>query len=302
MNKIDTSPSPTSKAETEISAFCATLDSKTEFRCEHISVLADILVRYMPDIIDKAREMLVSGKSDLQIRLTGEKPKLLKNGISHSERLLASAILLGMTTAIGFNPYALAQERSGALVHDVHPEPGSENSVSSMGTVDFALHSDCACLERDIRPELLSLTCLVDETSTETKIAALSDVFKLLSTETIDVLASPNFIHKAPESFFGSIREHTGSILDRIDGQWEIKIATHNCQPLTPRAKRALQILVEQASKVSRPYRWSPGDLLMLNNRKCLHGRGPIINGNRHLLRCYGTRAHACGTVLNLDS
>ena len=147
---------------------------------------------------------------------------------------ISELVLLGMTHALDFNPFGFLQEKNGALVHEIVPLEGNEYTVSSNGIVEFKLHADGAYLPREIRPQTLTLLCLNNESGTDTKLVSLESVIRELSAETIDTLSSKSFVHTSPTTFeVGESSQVTGSVLDKVDGYWELKIATHNCKPIS---------------------------------------------------------------------
>ena len=265
-----------------------------------LRTLGDRTRECAPDLVEQVRRQLAAGASCMALRTAGAPLTSCLNAADGAGRMLGAATLLGLNMAVGFHPFGFRQERAGALIHDVLPEPGAEARVSSSGRVQFDLHADCAYLDRALRPEILAFICLHDETGTETEIATLADVLEELSEDIVHQLALPDYIHRAPASFSGEPRERLSSIIDRVDGHWEIKVATHSCEPRTEGARHALGALIESARKHRQACRWAPGQILMLKNRECLHGRRAIRPGARHLLRCYGSTTQAPGAIVDL--
>lgn len=213
---------------------------------------------------------------------------------------ISELVVLGMTHALGFNPFSYLQEKNGALVHEIVPLEGKKNTASSNGIVEFKLHTDGSYLPREIRPATLTLLCLNNESGTDTKLMSLESVIRELSAETIDTLSSNSFIHTPPTTFeVGESSQIVGSILDKVEGHWEMKIATHNCKPIHKKAEKALEQFIQVSDQKAFSHAWKIGDLLMFNNFRCLHGRGKIA-GKRWLQRCYGSRLVKTASVLNL--
>jgi hypothetical protein len=267
-----------------------------------LRTLGDRTRECAPELVEHVRQQLATGASCIALRTSGAPLPSSLNTADGPARMLGASTLLGLNMAVGFHPFGFRQERAGALIHDVLPEPGAEAKVSSSGRVRFDLHADCAYLDRALRPEVLALICLHDETCTETEIATLADVLEELSEDIVHQLALPNYVHRAPDSFSGKPRERLSSIIDRVDGHWEIKVATHSCEPRTAGARHALGALIESARKHRQVCRWAPGQILMLKNRECLHGRRAIRPGARHLLRCYGSTTQAPGAIVDLEA
>ena len=214
---------------------------------------------------------------------------------------VSEAILLSSTLACGFNPYGYKQEKNGLLVHEIAPTKQLLHSISSGGVEEFLADVDGAYLPRMLRPEVLSLICLNNEASTAARISRIDDILNSLSSSDIDLLCSPLFTHESPTTFSSDgVRHTTSSILDRIDGTWEVKVATHSSVALTKEAQEALCQFREVTKLVSKSVHWEPGDLMIFSNRRCLHSRAKI-NGQRWLQRCYGSSFVPLGEVVDLS-
>jgi hypothetical protein len=210
--------------------------------------------------------------------------------------------LLGITAVSGFNPFSFLQEKKGKIIHEVIPKGDCGNSVSSDGSVEFKLHADGAYLNRLTRPEVLSLMCLNNESKTHTNLILIDDIIRSMEASDINVLSSLNYIHISPETFktkLGSCKVKS-SIIDRVDGFWEVKVATHNTEPCTEEARLALEKFIEMASFKANTIYWEPGDLVLFSNLRCLHGRG-AVTGKRWLKRCYGSKSLSLASVVDLN-
>jgi L-asparagine oxygenase len=224
----------------------------------------------------------------------------------HNMRLkkswISELVVLGVTQALKFNPYGFQQEKDGALIHEVIPIKGKEDEASSNGITEFKLHNDGAYLSRDVRPETLTLLCLNNDANTDTKLVRLQSIIEGLKSTTVDILSSNNFVHAPPTTFeVNQNMSSRSSILDKIDGMWESKIATHNCQTQLPNSKikKAIDEFIGVAELKAFSHAWRVGDLLIFNNLRYLHGRGEI-SGKRWLQRCYGSSRISCAAAVNL--
>ncbi len=202
---------------------------------------------------------------------------------------------------IGFNPFSFLQEKEGALVHQIFPTRGLANSSSSNGRIEFKPHVDGAYLDRAIRPETLSLICMNNDAKTSTILTSIDDILNKLNGDGISLLSSSEFIHISPETFGlkNGFEKTKSSILDKLDGNWEVKIAIHNTEPCSPKSKWALDKFIAASSMPSTSINWLPGDFVIFNNFRCLHGRSEI-RGKRWLKRCYGSKHILPGTVIDL--
>lgn len=215
-------------------------------------------------------------------------PQTPENGVRPSGKTSVSeGVLLGMVAALGYNPIAYTQEKNGALVHEIAPVTSKASSVSSNGVVSFDFHTDGSHLGRRLRPHVLALLCLRDTGKTPTKLARLGDVLERMDEDDILELMQNKFIHTPPETFGGMSPIH-GPVLYRRDDKIEVAVSTHNVEPKTKRAQAALEAFRRRTEDCHQQVQWSPGDMVIFNNLRCLHARGQIT-GDRWLQRCYGT-------------
>lgn len=277
--------------------------SKYSISEETIKNSALIAEKYIPNLKEMRADIkLKDGYSLLRGCPIDEENELPYSDTRSKKTWISELVVLGVTQSLQFNPYGFKQEKNGALVHEVIPIKGKENEASSNGIAEFKLHTDGAYLPREIRPETLTLLCLNNDSDTDTKLVNLQSVIKSLKTTTVDILSSNNFVHIPPTTFeVNQSMNSESSVLDRIDGMWELKIATHSCQPQlsTSKIKKAIDEFIEVAELKAFSHDWQVGDLLVFNNFRCLHGRGKI-SGKRWLQRCYGSSKINPATVINL--
>lgn len=219
----------------------------------------------------------------------------------YSKGFISELALMGVTKACGLTPFSYLEEKNGALVHEITPiEKDNNQSISSEGTIEFDFHTDGAYLPRSIRPHSLSLICLEDQKRTGTNLVRINDIIHQLSSESRSILFQPRFAHVAPETFHVKNKYITNSVLDLVDGHYEIKVALHSITALDTSALEALNELKQLTKEILTTKEWHSGDLLIFNNLRCLHGRGEI-KGKRWLQRCYGTYTFDQSTIVQLN-
>ncbi|HGE0767481.1 TPA: TauD/TfdA family dioxygenase [Salmonella enterica subsp. enterica serovar Typhimurium] len=235
--------------------------------------------------------------NNVPIDLTLPPPPL--NGLRPYDKGYVSELALsGITGALGYNIFSYEQEKKGSFFHEITPIQGKEKTKSSNGVVDFSFHTDAAYLDHKIRPEVLALICLNNECNTGTQIVSLDLLLKALDTSTINILKSNNFIIRSPDSFDVKQESQTAILYENND-RTEIQLSIEVTKPLTEKAKRSLIELTEVANQTADTLMWKPGDFLIFNNRRTLHGR-KAIQGVRWLQRCYGSRMIPAFTKINL--
>lgn len=202
--------------------------------------------------------------------------------------------LLGTLAVSGHEVFAYLEEKEGALVHEVVPIQGLENSNSNAGRSKFGYHTDNASLKRSYRPEGIMLICLRN-CGAITWFAPLSDAMEAIDPYYIDILCSSRFRVRTPESF----NQHGGKIIiseprpifnQNSQGQYEVAVALYSAQLSNnddEEAQMALNALRNVLKPpVARQIILEPGDLFAFSNVLGFHSRDSVI-GDRWLQRAY---------------
>ncbi|MFP8779791.1 TauD/TfdA family dioxygenase [Hydrogenophaga sp. RWCD_12] len=204
---------------------------------------------------------------------------------------LTSAVLVGLTRALGLHHFGYPEEKKGAILQDVHPIAGWENTLSNAGRVHFNLHVESPFLPRAARPEAAALMAINNDARTATRVAVVADINARLPQKTLEVLRQPLFSYGQDDSFEingYALETPRSPFLKTIDGYEESRCAiftnTH-----TPEAGKALTEWLSAAEAEAVDVVLEPGDMLVFNNYRCIHGRG-AVEGKRWLQRVYGSR------------
>lgn len=214
-------------------------------------------------------------------------------GHNTSGNLLLAAEMLGSMTGY-------ADEKNGALVHEVHPVRGEETRIENTGSVNFGFHTENA--HHPLRPDFLGLLCLRQDHDRigVTRVSSIRDAVSDLSPQTIAVLRAPRFRSLYPTSFTrGASGERPSSaphpIISGEAPDYFMRFDLDNTYALDDDGKAALEELNSALDHNRREVLLEPGDLAVINNHVAAHGRSgftPRYDGqDRWLRRFYSLRA-----------
>ncbi len=199
------------------------------------------------------------------------------------------------------DPFGFLPELSGRVIQSIHPVPGFEAVQISVGSeAELEMHVETAF--SDDRADHVAILCLRSDHDGRagTTVASVDDMLTCLTRRDIGVLHEPRFRTKVDASFqLGS--DHPGEqwvgpirVLTGPPGRTELRVDFAETEGDDPEAEAALDSFARAARSMRRTLRMVPGDLLVLDNRRVVHGRTrfvPRYDGlDRWLLRMFLTR------------
>ncbi|MGW5059450.1 TauD/TfdA family dioxygenase [Streptomyces sp. NPDC004096] len=184
-----------------------------------------------------------------------------------------AAQLMAFACGLG-EPMAFRAEKSGALVQDVVPVPGQEQVQGNVGSVELMMHNENAFHRH--RPDYVLLMCLRadHERVAGLSTASIREALHLLPEDVRARLARPEYTTQAPPSFGAgeeAAPDHPVLHGDPLDCDIRVDFAATTGR--TAQAGAALTALSAALASVHRTLRMLPGDLAVVDNRVCLHGR-----------------------------
>lgn len=218
-----------------------------------------------------------------------------KGSVQREATIPAGALML-VTSALG-DPIAFRPEKSGAMVHDVVPVPGSEAFQGNEGSVLLSLHTENA-FHAD-RPDYVLLLCLRadHEQVAALRTVSVRQVGRAIPDPLREALASAEYVTDAPPSFgsaSGAGRSVPHAVLGGAPDDPDLLVDFAATQPQTPRAAAALRDLRDLLAEHAVNHYLRPGDLAVVDNAVTVHGRSgftPRYDGrDRWLQRSFATR------------
>lgn len=221
----------------------------------------------------------------------GRPATLPGHGTAGSMMLVAE--LLG--TMIGY-----ADEKGGALVHDVQPLPGEETRIEGSGAVPFDFHIEN--VHHPLRPDFIGLLCLRQDHDgvAATRIASCREAAELLKPDTLEILRQCQFYSYYPGSFTRDLKAEPlpagpHPVIFGPEDKPFLRFNSHNTISMTKAGRAALRELSEALEDVCHDVVLRPGDFAIIDNNVAAHGRSafaPRYDGqDRWLRRCYAIRS-----------
>ncbi len=202
---------------------------------------------------------------------------------------ITSFVLTALLDALNLTIFGYRQEKDGALYHDLHPIPGAEQTYSNAGRVPFSLHTENPYLPRAARPTVLAIAGINNDSNTETLVVPVARITERMPADIRAALERDEFTFRQSDSFqlngYDVHRRNT-AILCKRDGFDEFRWAITSRES-TAQGARAIEWVKAMYEDVSTRVAVQPGQALVFNNHRCLHGRG-AVEGRRWMKRVYG--------------
>ncbi|MDQ2708896.1 MAG: TauD/TfdA family dioxygenase [Actinomycetota bacterium] len=231
---------------------------------------------------------------------------------THMDMSLEAHVTTGLLALVAENLGSLlgyADEKHGALIHDVLPVRGEETRIENSGSVSFDFHTEN--VHHPLRPDYLALLCLRQDHDGvgATRVASVRNARRMLDDAQMEVLRRPEFRGLYPTSFTrGQQSERPRSqphpvVFGPADAPF-MRFNSHNTEAATPEGARALRLLTEALEHVCHEVVLLPGEMVIVDNHVAAHGRSaftPRYDGHdRWLRRCYATNSlpHWVGTMM----
>lgn len=172
-------------------------------------------------------------------------------------------------------PTAYKQEQDGRLIQHIFPIQKTESTqISSSSKIDLELHTETAF--HPYAPAYVLLMCLREDLNAATTFAIVDDIISSLDEETIFYLKEPLFITAIDDSFRTHGEANKNILLPILTDTPEgvnICFDEFFMRGKTFQAQEALDKLLEAIKNHTQQITLQTGDVLILDNRKLVHGR-----------------------------
>lgn len=185
-------------------------------------------------------------------------------------------ILLTLASSLG-TVVSYREQRAGQILNNILPVPGSEDEISSQGSRStLGLHRECTFSE--VGPDFIGLYCHRGGEVATTVVSA-ARMQANLSERQWQILSAPRFVTPLPPTFCRGgqpstlLPPHRLFLGQRENPEIRVDMTlTRGADPEAEEALEALRTIACDADVLER-ITLHPGDVLFLDNRKCLHGR-----------------------------
>jgi L-asparagine oxygenase len=247
-----------------------------------VKVARDVARRFPPSLVDAiasfASDPGPAGALLLRGVPTGDVPPTPASPTAPTVKDLRSEqVLLAVARALG-EPVGYLPEHGGSIVQNLVPtqaDVGRQTSTSS--GVDLAFHTETAFHPHG--PRYLLLLCLRGDPEAATTLASIDDLLPALDVATVEELRRHHFRTAVDESFGGTPGLPHGPARPVLGGPdehpwlcWDEELTTGE----TAAARAALVELRRVVAERRREVVLADGDLLVVDNRRCVHGRRPF--------------------------
>ncbi|MCU1352351.1 MAG: L-lysine 3-hydroxylase [Acidimicrobiales bacterium] len=187
---------------------------------------------------------------------------------------MSELALLTVARALG-QPVGFAPEHGGRLIQDLLPTvDGAQEQTSTSSAVELEFHTETAFHPH--RPRYLLLLCLRGDPAAVTLLCSVRQVVDQLPLAVRHALSEPRFRTGVDESFTGHRAQRRGRLVPVLSGHPDRPTLTFDADLMAgidPEAADALATFRDLALERRIGVVLEPGDLLVVDNHACIHGR-----------------------------
>ncbi len=207
---------------------------------------------------------------------------------------IAEACLAAVGHLVG-HAFAHAQICKGDLFHNIAPVPGEEHAPSGESSKStLRMHTDGA--SHPMPPDALLLWCHKGDKRAATTIVSGAEVLDRMDPRDREQLRSTSFRHQLDYEFHLAHSDAHTDPHPVFEGDGEALRVTYDAdfiRPFPTVSAGLLKRLEDTMVRAAEHVFLEPGDLLVIDNRRAIHGRTkftPHYDGRDRWLQCLYTR------------
>lgn len=190
----------------------------------------------------------------------------------------------------------IKHEKEGDIIMKIKPDPleSKASTPAYNNGVKFDLHSELPYVH--LPPDYIALLCMCNEQKIGTNISDVDTILEKLDRSTIDLLSDKAYKVLIPPHFghTNSHSERRPMISRNANGMYDLHVRFDGILCDTNEHRVAVEKLKTVADENIKEVTTRPGQILVINNRRSLHGRRAITsdarNSRRELRRIYISR------------
>ncbi|HWF36014.1 MAG TPA: TauD/TfdA family dioxygenase [Solirubrobacteraceae bacterium] len=277
-------------------------DASTEIDDHELLVNAEVAARRAsPDLVAALVHFRLQGSRDGILLLRGlpideplpatpDRGAFTGSWLELSRSTISQLVVMSMLGDV----ISYADEKDGRLIQDICPIPGAEELQENTGSALLELHTEDGFHPN--KPDFLSLLALRSDHAGEAMTVAcgIRAVLPDLDEAVLDVLRQPLYRIRLASSFVGNgVKRYSPPmpVLSGCPHDPELCVDFHAMEAMTPGAAYAFEDLRERMLDSLVGVALAPGEMLIVDNRKAVHGRtgfAPRYDGeDRWLRRCF---------------
>jgi L-asparagine oxygenase len=269
---------------------------------EELLATAEVCCRYLPaELVQALIRFRVAGNDAggfliRNVPIDEMLPPTPEDGMAagHWSRLCTSTVGELCVMSVLGDVIAYADEKGGRLIQDTIPVRGAETRQENTNSALLELHIEDGF--HPFKPHFVGLHCLRgdDDQTGLTVFGSARSAVRDLSADTVARLRTPQFRVKHSTSFTGDGAATYSPPLPALSGPAndpDILVGFDGTSCTTAEGERALELLRAAVMRNLVSVVLKPGDLLVIDNRRAVHGRTgftPRYDGrDRWLRRCF---------------
>lgn len=256
-------------------------------RLHHLSLLSCYLpvklrkfVKGFQNSIDDDTRLCLISNFDISVNL--KTPIAIENNdYSIEDDFLACTVASLLGEVFGWQ-----EEQNGRIVHNIVPLKQSENAQESTGSSQVIhWHTDEAF--HRYTSDYLAIACIKNPDQIPTTYCSINSLN--LTDSAFDILFEPRFIFKKVDSHKSNNRDEVvQSVLYGNRSKPFIRIDHYFMEAADSDSRQALDKIIEYINSSLAEVILKPGNILLIDNALCVHGRNPFkasYDGNDRWLK-----------------